>query len=146
VSVSTTASAEVIGPQELRGFTEHAAVHSPWFVPSVEALTFDQSLNPTRERDEIAPFLLLGIMGAIVPTVVRVSGRRHALNYGLDEVRFAAPLARGDRMRVSVELASVDGPGEWLDGRWTIRAEGPIDGRLILSAVLIVRYFFEKRP
>lgn len=144
--MSTTASVEVIGPQELRAFTEYPAVNSPWFVPSIEALSFDQSLNPTRERDEIDPFLLLGIMGAIVPTVVRVSGRRHALNYGLDDVRFAAPLALGDRMRVSVELASVGGPGEWLDGRWMIRAKGPIDGRLILSAVLIVRYFFEGRP
>jgi len=144
--VSTTASVEVIGPQELRGFTEHPAVHSPWFVPRGEALTVDQRLNATRGRDEVDPFLLLGIMGAIVPTVVRVSGRRHALNYGLDDVRFVAPLALGDRMRVSVELVSVGGPGEWLDGRWTIRAVGPIDGRLILSAVLTVRYFFEERP
>jgi len=146
MSVSTIASAEVVGPQELRGFTEHEAVHSPWLVPSVEPLTVDQGWNPSRELDEIDPFLLLGIMGAIVPRVVRVSGRRHALNYGLDDVRFDVPLALGDRMRVSVKLASVNGPGEWLDGRWVIRAEGPIDGRVILSAVLIVRYFFDERP
>lgn len=74
--------------------------------------------------------------------VVRISGRRHALNYGLEDVKFVAALAGGDRVRLSVELASLNGPGPWLDARWAIKAEGPGAGRVVLSAILIIRYVF----
>jgi len=137
---------ELVGPEQLRAFQGHDAVHSRWVVPSVDARTAAQSWSgmTPQAMGALDPFVLLGIMGAILPTVVRVGGRRHALNYGLDDVRFEAQLNHRDPLRVAVELGGVDGPGEWLDARWVTQAEGPTEGRVVVSAVLIVRYIFEE--
>jgi len=146
LSVPTMTPTELVGPEQLRAFQGHDAVHSRWVVPSVDARTAAQSWSgmTPQAMGALDPFVLLGIMGAILPTVVRVGGRRHALNYGLDDVRFEAQLNHRDPLRVAVELGGVDGPGEWLDARWVTQAEGPTEGRVVVSAVLIVRYIFEE--
>lgn len=133
MSVSAAIPIELVGPDELRGFVGHAAVQSRWFVPG--------GACPPGDVD---PFLLLGIVGAALPSVVRVSNRRHALNYGLEHVRFVASIVDGEQVRLSVELASLDGPGPWVDARWAITVEGPRAGRVVLSGVLIIRYVFEE--
>ena len=136
---------EVVGPQELRGLVAHDEMTSSWVVPQVRAVTspYGQPGSDGPAGLVVDPCLVLGITGALLPRVVRVGGRRHALNYGLDDVRFRSPLAHGDRLRMAVRLDVVDGPGEWLDARWATTTEGPSAGRVLISAVLIVRYFFD---
>ena len=72
-------------------------------------------------------FLTLSLVPALASEVYRVDGARMGINYGLDKVRFPAPLPVGSRMRGGVELLSADevaGGGIQVRNRVTIEREG----------------------
>ncbi|MGW0246137.1 MaoC family dehydratase [Nocardia goodfellowii] len=52
-------------------------------------------------------FLTLALLAPISQQVMSVSCARMAINYGLDKVRFLAPVPAGSRLRGTVELTSV---------------------------------------
>jgi len=52
-------------------------------------------------------FLTLSLVPSLVQEIYRVDGVRMGLNYGLEKVRFPAPLPVGSRIRAGVELLSV---------------------------------------
>lgn len=56
--------------------------------------------------------------------LVRPLGVSQALNYGLEKVRFLAPVKAGARVRNRIVLASVEDKG---DGRWLIRTENTFE-------------------
>ena len=71
-------------------------------------------------------FLTLSLVPVLVSEVYRVAGVRMAVNYGLNKVRFPAPLPVGSRVRAGVELAEVtpvDG-GAQVVARVTVEVEG----------------------
>jgi acyl dehydratase len=71
-------------------------------------------------------FLTLSLVPVLVAEVYRVDGVRMAVNYGLNKVRFPAPLPVGDRVRGGVELVEVtpvDG-GAQVVARVTIEVDG----------------------
>ena len=53
-------------------------------------------------------FLTLSLVPVLAGEVYRVEGVRMGINYGLDKVRFPAPLPVGSRVRAGVELVSAD--------------------------------------
>jgi acyl dehydratase len=53
-------------------------------------------------------FLTLSLVPALVSAIYRVDGVRMGINYGLDKVRFPAPLPVGSRIRAGVDLVSAD--------------------------------------
>lgn len=62
-------------------------------------------------------FLLLSLtVGDDVAEITRLPGIVHVLNYGLDKVRFLAPVVCGARIRVHSRLDSLTEkrPGQWL--------------------------------
>ena len=71
-------------------------------------------VNP--ERAATGPFdgtvahgyLTLSLIPSLVAEVYRVDGARMAVNYGLNKVRFPAPLPVGSQLRAGVRLASVE--------------------------------------
>ncbi|MEX0834774.1 MAG: MaoC family dehydratase [Nitriliruptor sp.] len=71
-------------------------------------------------------FLTLSLLPRLVQEVYRVDGVGMAVNYGLDKVRFVAPVPVGSRVRVSSELARSTPAGGglrvWL--RSTVELEG----------------------
>ena len=72
-------------------------------------------------------FLTLSLLPSLAGEVYRVDGVRMGINYGLDKVRFPAPLPTGSRVRAGVELLLADDLGEgWLQlkARVTIEREG----------------------
>ncbi|UWZ36637.1 MaoC family dehydratase [Dactylosporangium roseum] len=72
-------------------------------------------------------FLTLSLVPSLVSQVYRVEGVRMGINYGLDKVRFPAPLPAGSRVRGGVELLVADDLGEgWiqLKNRVTVEREG----------------------
>ncbi|WP_433053673.1 MaoC family dehydratase [Dactylosporangium sp. CS-033363] len=72
-------------------------------------------------------FLTLSLLPTLVSQVYRVEGIRMGINYGLDLVRFPAPLPTGSKVRAGVELLVADDKGEgWvqLKNRVTIEREG----------------------
>ncbi|MBU6259730.1 MAG: MaoC family dehydratase [Burkholderiales bacterium] len=100
----------------------------------------------TRESPYRAPiahgYLTLSLLaptGAEV-LIARIEARQF-LNYGLDKVRFLAPVRAGQRVRNRVKLVAVEDKG---DGRWLLTTENTveIDGEakpaLIATALALV--------
>lgn len=85
-------------------------------------------------------FLTLAVLPVLLNELYRVEGVRMAINYGLDKVRFLAPVRAGSKVRVSSRIADV----ERLDGAAQARFESTIelDGSDKPAAVVtsIVRY------
>jgi acyl dehydratase len=62
-------------------------------------------------------FLTLSLLPAMLESALHIEGMRMGLNYGLNKVRFPAPLPAGSRVRA----------------RWRMAAADPIDGGLQLA-------------
>src|SRR6266545_5508736 len=71
-------------------------------------------------------FLTLSLVASLIPEVYRVDGVRMAVNYGINKVRFPAPLPVGSRVRAGVELAEVSEVqgGVQVVGRVVVEVEG----------------------
>jgi acyl dehydratase len=52
-------------------------------------------------------YLTMSLSNMLVPSVVRVEGFAMGINYGVDRVRFPAPVPVGARLRAGVELLEV---------------------------------------
>ncbi len=53
-------------------------------------------------------YLTLSLLPALMTGLYRVEGLRMAINYGLNRVRFPAPLRVGSAVRAAVELTSIE--------------------------------------
>lgn len=86
-------------------------------------------------------FLTLSLVPALVAGVYRVEGIRMGVNYGLDRVRFPAPVPVGSRVRAGVELLGVDGvpDGVQVRSRVTIEREG--GEKPVCVAETLARYY-----
>jgi acyl dehydratase len=97
--------------------------YSPWHEITQERInrfadaTDDhQWIHVDRDKAAAGPFgttiahgyLTLSLAPALVAEVFRVSGVRMGINYGTNRVRFPAPVPVGSRVRVGVQLASVE--------------------------------------
>ncbi|MGO0575499.1 MaoC family dehydratase [Ornithinimicrobium panacihumi] len=72
-------------------------------------------------------YLTLSMLPMLAAEIYRVEGVGTALNYGLDKVRFPAPLPVGARIRATAELVSatpVSQDGMQFVVRFTVEAEG----------------------
>ncbi|GIL30016.1 MaoC family dehydratase [Actinocatenispora comari] len=89
-------------------------------------------------------FLTLSLLPMLLREVVEVRAA-HALNYGLDRVRFPAPLPAGSRVRASATLLSAVAVGPVEAGvQTTVRATVQADGaaKPCCVADLVTRYLF----
>jgi acyl dehydratase len=71
-------------------------------------------------------FLTLSLIPSLVPAIFRVEGVRMGVNYGVNKVRFPAPVPVGSRLRAGAEVAEVTeaGGGFQVVTRVTIEREG----------------------
>ncbi len=71
-------------------------------------------------------YLTLSLVASLIPEVYSVDGVRMAINYGVNKVRFPAPLPVGSRVRAGVELAELSDVerGVQLIMRVTVEVEG----------------------
>jgi acyl dehydratase len=129
---SLTALAEAVG--------QHLG-HSDWFEIDqkrvdlfADATGDHQWIHVDPERAAQGPFkgtiahgfLTLSLVPVLIASVYRVHGVRMGVNYGLNKVRFPAPVRVGSRVRAGVELAEVtqvEG-GVQVVARVTVEAEG----------------------
>jgi acyl dehydratase len=90
-------------------------------------------------------FLTLGLATGLLWEVCTVEGFDRILNYGLNRVRFPAPLLVGSRIRMHVEVAEVkelespEGKGAEAVYRLTYEVEG--QGKPCCVADLVFRYY-----
>jgi acyl dehydratase len=74
-----------------------------------------QWIHADVERAQASPFggtivhgyLTLGLVPRLAATIYRVEGFAYGLNYGVNKVRFPAPLPVGSRIRLRTRLADV---------------------------------------
>jgi acyl dehydratase len=94
-----------------------------------------QWIHIDEERAKAGPFkttiahgyLTVSLLPMLVSQVYRVQGARMGVNYGLDKLRFPAPVPVGSKIRAGVEMLSVDdvaGGALQVKNRVTIEREG----------------------
>lgn len=71
-------------------------------------------------------FLTLSLLPSLVADVLDFTGAKLVVNYGLNKVRFPAPLPSGSRVRAAIVLAALDeeGGGTQLTLDVTVEREG----------------------
>ena len=99
-----------------------------------EATGDDQWIHIDAERAKAGPYgttiahgyLTLSLLAPLMKTTYRIEGAKMAVNYGLNKVRFAAPVRVGSRVRVRVSLATVDEIPNGVQSVWSavIELEG----------------------
>lgn len=97
--------------------------HGPWIEVTqhridqfADATADHQWIHVDRERAAAGPFggtvahgyLTLSLIPALTAGMVTVDGTTMGVNYGLNKVRFPAPVPAGSRVRARMELLSVD--------------------------------------
>jgi acyl dehydratase len=99
-----------------------------------EATGDDQWIHVDPKRAEAGPYgatiahgyLTLSLLAPLMKSTYSIDGAKAAVNYGLNKVRFAAPVRVGSRVRVRVLLASVDEIPNGVQSVWSaiIELEG----------------------
>ncbi|MGH3311003.1 MAG: MaoC family dehydratase [Streptomyces sp.] len=87
-------------------------------------------------------YLTLSLLPALVPQIMRVEGMRMGVNYGVNKVRFPAPVPVGSRVRARAELAEVSeaGGGVQVAAKVTVEVEG--GEKPVCVAETLSRYFW----
>ena len=86
-------------------------------------------------------FLTLSLVVPLFTEAVRLDGVRLAVNYGLNRVRFVAPVPAGSRVRARFTPLSVEDAAESVQVTWTVVVEREHGDKPCLVAEWIVRYY-----
>ncbi len=87
-------------------------------------------------------FLTLSLVSHFIKDVITVEGGvRFAVNYGLNRVRFPAPVKVGSRIRARVGLAALTENAESVDSTFSVKIESEGSGKPNCVAEWIVRYY-----
>jgi acyl dehydratase len=113
-------------------------------------LTDDHNwIHVDRERARSGPFggtvahgyLTLSLLAPLMLELVRVEGASTVINYGLNRLRFPAPLPVGARYRAGVELASVEAIAGGVQAQLNVSIEVAGSEKPSLVAECLVRYY-----
>lgn len=145
------------GPDELLAAVGEEIGVSSWLEITQERVnqfaeaTGDQQwihVDPERAAD--GPFggtiahgyLTLSLMVPFMLEVYRVENRKHAVNYGLNKVRFTSPVPVGSRLRGRLTLAEASEVAGGLQILWTVTIEREGEERPACVAESITRIYF----
>jgi len=86
-------------------------------------------------------FLTLSLLPAMLESAITIDGMRMGLNYGLNRVRFPAPLPAGSRVRGRWVLAAADPIEGGMQLTWSVTIEAEQGGKPVCAAEFLVRAF-----
>ncbi|HEV2861722.1 MAG TPA: MaoC family dehydratase [Pyrinomonadaceae bacterium] len=86
-------------------------------------------------------FLTLSLLSELARTALAAGGVRLAVNYGLNRVRFVAPVTSGSRIRGRFRLAAFKEVGGGVQAAWRVTVEREGDERICCVAEWLVRYY-----
>jgi acyl dehydratase len=86
-------------------------------------------------------FLTLSLVSQLLRGAVEPTGLRHAINYGLNRVRFVSPVPSGSRVRGRFVVGAVDQVGEAVQVRWQVTVERDGGDKPACVAEWLVRYY-----
>ena len=115
-----------------------------------EATGDDQWIHVDPEQAKEGPYgttiahgyLTLSLLAPLMKTTYRIEGAKMAVNYGLNKVRFAAPVRVGSRVRVRVSLASVDEIPNGVQSVWSAVIELEGSAKPACIAEPVTRHIF----
>lgn len=144
-------------PEELRAAVGETLGPSDWLTVDqaridrfAEATGDHQWIHVDPERAAAGPFgttiahgyLTLSLLPQFTPQLLRVEGVRMAVNYGVNKVRFPAPLPVDSRVRataVITDASDVAGDGLQLTLRVTVERQG--SEKPVCAAESVSRYY-----
>ena len=88
-------------------------------------------------------FLTLSLLSELMQRAVSVGGLRMGLNYGLNRVRFVAPVPAGSRLRGRFKLAAVEEVKGGAQATWEVTVEREGGDKPCCVAEWLVRYYYE---
>ena len=88
-------------------------------------------------------FLTLSLVSVMLRSAITFSGVRMAINYGLNRVRFVAPVAAGSRVRGRFVLGGVEATDGAIQATWMITVEREREQKPACVAEWLVRYYKE---
>jgi acyl dehydratase len=108
-----------------------------------------QWIHVDRARAEQSPFkgtiahgfLTLSLISALLRSAINPTGLRMAINYGLNRVRFIAPVPSGSRIRGRFVLAAVEHAGGAIQATWTTTIERDGGDKPVCAVEWLVRYY-----
>ena len=86
-------------------------------------------------------FLTLSLLSSLVRDAMTFTGLRMAINYGLNRVRFVAPVPSGSRVRARIAPAAVVDSGDNVQVTWGVTVEREGGDKPCCVAEWIVRYY-----
>ncbi|MFM6985176.1 MAG: MaoC family dehydratase [Hydrogenophaga sp.] len=87
-------------------------------------------------------FLTLSLLPRFFESSFTVRGSRLGVNYGLNKVRFTAPVPVGSRLRAHMTLLSVEPvPGEGLQMVWQVQIEREGSDKPVCVAESLIRHY-----
>lgn len=86
-------------------------------------------------------FLTLSLIGFLLRQAVSIKNVEMAVNYGVDRVRFTAPVAAGARIRGRFTVKSVEPHRDAVKVVWHAVVEREVDVRTCCAAELVVLYY-----
>jgi acyl dehydratase len=131
------------------GWTEWLEIDQKRIDQFAEATDDHQWIHVDPERAAGGPFggtiahgfLTLSLIPSLTPRLMRVEGVKMGVNYGVNKVRFPAPVPVGARLRATAELTEVTetGSGVQLVTRVTVEREG--GDKPVCVAETVTRYY-----
>lgn len=112
----------IAGAEELKSLVGHTLGTGPWVTITQERIQMfadatgdHQWIHLDEERAKSGPFgatiahgyLTLSLIAGLSPDIIRVSGMKMIINYGLNKVRFPQPVVVNSRVRDVITLMEV---------------------------------------
>lgn len=87
-------------------------------------------------------FLTLSLLSHLIETTFAFDDRKMGVNYGLNKVRFTAPLPSGSRIRARFVLAKFEGiAGNGVQNTWAVSVEREGGDKPVLVAEWLTRSY-----
>jgi len=86
-------------------------------------------------------FLTLSLISMMLRSAINPTGLRMAINYGLNRVRFVAPVPSGARIRGRFTLAGIEEAGGAIQATWSATIERDGGDKPVCVAEWLVRYY-----
>lgn len=149
-------SAQTIDVQQLEARVGSEIGVSPWLPVDqdridlfAQATDDHQWIHVDRERASKGPFggtiahgfLTLSLLPRMMAEAVKVGGVRMSVNYGLNRVRFTAPVPSGSRLRARVTLSKLEKVDGGVQLLWGVTVEREGGDRPCLIAEWLVRHY-----
>lgn len=150
-------SAQKISVGDLSGRVGEEIGVSPWFEVTQEridlfakAIDDPQWIHIDPERAKTGPFgttiahgfLTLSLLSHLIENTLSFEARRMGINYGLNKVRFTAPLPSGSRIRARFVLANYEPiAGNGVQNTWNVSIEREGGDKPVLVAEWLTRSY-----